>query len=395
MPESRQLPIKKMIDAIRQGRLPPVVEHKGYLRDLGLALTAMMETYAEDRRQWSELEKFYDKTTYLSSEEESLLAGRDLVRNLIPSDSGAFLLAEETEEWLIPSLTWGNGQGDAFVTLTAEAGSDDSKASNQAMNLCPAIWGSQTFQGGGCNCFPNQGATHTVCAPLLSLGYPLGILRLVRNANQPFSSVEVELASKLATSIGAVLSNYRLLTSIRNQAMTDPLTGLYNHRFLEEYLDKQLADGERNGAVFSLLLLDIDHFKQLNDTYGHESGNIVLRGFVEVVKASVRPSDVVARWGGEEFIVLLPRAEMVGAMVVAERIRRNVEQWHTKSTEGDEVNVTVSIGVAAYPLHGRNRFQLFEKADLALYEAKANGRNQSRSIPSDPGGESLRDFLAN
>ncbi len=380
-----------MIAAIRTGRLPPVVNRKGDLRDLGLAVVAMMKSYFEDRRQWGELEKFYDKTTYLSSEEESLLAGRDLVRNLIPSDNGVFLLAAEDDDQLIPGLSWGNGDGEGTLRRGTPAPPTDADAGN--MSQCPSIWGTQTFQGRGCRCFPGRKSAHTACAPLLSLGYPLGILRLGRHGDRPFSPAEVTLISKLATTIGAILSNYRLLTNIRNQALTDPLTGLYNHRFLEEYLDKQLADGERNGSIFALLLLDIAHFKLLNDPYRHETGNIVLRGFVEVVKASVRPSDVVARWGGEEFVVLLPRAEVVGAMVVAERIRRNVEQWHTRSTEGVEVGLTVSIGVAVYPIHGRNRFQLFEKADMALYEAKAAGRNQSCAVPSGPGGDALRAFL--
>lgn len=153
----------------------------------------------------------------------------------------------------------------------------------------------------------------------------------------------------------------------------DALTGLFNRRHLEEELDRQSSTARRDGTPLALLLLDIDHFKSVNDTYGHPAGDVVLQEFGRRLRGHLRAGDVAGRWGGEEFLVVLPRTDLPGALVVAERIRSTTCR-EPVTAAGLPILVTVSGGCAAGPLD--DPADLVSGADAALYEAKAAGRNR-------------------
>ena len=158
---------------------------------------------------------------------------------------------------------------------------------------------------------------------------------------------------------------------LQSLAVTDGLTGLHNHRAFQDYLEEQFQDAMRNKQPLALLLMDVDHFKQYNDTYGHQAGDEVLRQVAQILQAHVREGDFVARYGGEEFVVVLPRADLESAVAVAERLRRAVE-----SAEWSLRPVTGSFGVACIRPDMETRQELIEAADQALYQAKKNGRNR-------------------
>lgn len=164
---------------------------------------------------------------------------------------------------------------------------------------------------------------------------------------------------------------------LNDLAYTDSLTGLYNHRFFQQSLDTELSRAQRYSFSFSLILFDIDHFKKVNDTYGHPAGDQVLITLAKAVKSRIRPSDILARYGGEEFAVILPQTDLAGLKVFAARIRRSVEGVIT-SYEDKQIMVTTSLGGTTFnPKQvGTTRDQLFETADRALYISKNNGRNQ-------------------
>jgi two-component system cell cycle response regulator len=158
---------------------------------------------------------------------------------------------------------------------------------------------------------------------------------------------------------------------LQSLAVTDGLTGLHNHRAFQDYLEEQFQTAMRNKQPLALILMDVDHFKQYNDTYGHQAGDEVLRQVAQILQANVREGDFVARYGGEEFVVVLPRADSESAVAVAERLRRAVEsaEWHLRP-------ITGSFGVASIRPDMETRQELIEAADQALYQAKKNGRNR-------------------
>ena len=167
----------------------------------------------------------------------------------------------------------------------------------------------------------------------------------------------------------------RLQEQLREQAHRDPLTGQYNRRYLDTTLQRELMRCAREGSPISLLMVDIDHFKTINDTHGHPVGDEVLRQMGLILATHARAHDVVCRYGGEEFLLMLPQLPLPQALQRAEQLRRAV-QSHAFLTAGGEIAVTLSVGVASYPDHGHTVDELLRSADHALYQAKREGRNR-------------------
>jgi diguanylate cyclase (GGDEF)-like protein len=164
---------------------------------------------------------------------------------------------------------------------------------------------------------------------------------------------------------------------VQEQASKDDLTGLHNHRFLVDHISQQVALAERLGSPLALLMLDLDFFKRLNDTYGHAAGDAALRSFATTLKGAIRRSDLAARYGGEEFVVVMPGASQADATMVAEKIRAEVcREPVLLDGMGRSETITVSIGVAAYPENTVAAQDLLRLADAALYRAKDAGRNR-------------------
>ena len=159
-------------------------------------------------------------------------------------------------------------------------------------------------------------------------------------------------------------------------AIHDGLTGLYNHREFQRQLQVELERAQRYKHPLSLLMLDIDHFKNFNDKYGHQAGDDVLRALADQMRQEVRAVDYVARYGGEEFVIILPEMAASEALTVAERLRKSIAASTVIISEGQSVNVTVSIGVATFPEDADSKDKLIAVADKALYAAKAAGRNK-------------------
>jgi len=175
------------------------------------------------------------------------------------------------------------------------------------------------------------------------------------------------------------LANVTLRENLRFQSIRDPLTTLYNRRYLQEFFFKMIAQAERNRQPISILMLDLDHFKRINDVHGHEAGDLVLKQFSKVLLNNIRPGDIAARYGGEEFIVILHNTDLKIAVNRANLIRSNVASLSIKYGTDFLGNITVSIGIASYPQNGKDSKTLIEIADKALYLAKNSGRNKVMS----------------
>jgi diguanylate cyclase (GGDEF)-like protein len=190
-----------------------------------------------------------------------------------------------------------------------------------------------------------------------------------------FDMVTLRVLGLLCNHAAAILWKIRILEQIERVAARDGLTGLYNRRTFDDYLSRTLAVEERRDGRFAVILLDIDHFKKLNDTYGHPAGDAALKNTARVLERQLRKGDQAARYGGEEFVVILPGADEDGALHIAERVRRALEKDQLVF-EGARISVTASLGVAVWPADGKDTTTLLASVDRALYAAKQGGRNQ-------------------
>jgi len=214
----------------------------------------------------------------------------------------------------------------------------------------------------------------TVCIPLSALGVQLGFVHL-SSRDAAFLS-RMDLVESAAEQLSMALSNLHLQERLRLQSIREPLTGLFNRRYLEEAMARELARCQRRGLPLSLMMLDLDHFKQFNDVHGHAGGDALLAAFGKLLQDHARTEDIACRYGGEEFTLILPEADIGVAIQRAQAIRAGVEDLHVQHLGRELPKVTASIGVAGYPADGNTQEALLRAADEALYRAKRNGRNR-------------------
>jgi diguanylate cyclase (GGDEF)-like protein len=277
---------------------------------------------------------------------------------------------------------------------------------NPSRNLLDsvAVWGSASMAQGPFSpdtCWAlRRGATHLVqpknfalrcghvdqtsraghlCVPLVGQGESLGVLSIQIPAN-PASTVALQRTQQFAVTVTAQMSlafaNLMLRETLKYQSVRDPLTGLFNRRHMEEFLARELLRANRNHKPLAVFMIDLDHFKEFNDSFGHEAGDILLREVGALFSSQIRGGDIACRYGGEEFLIILMDANLDAARQRAENLKgqvRNLQVHHRGQTLRQ---VTVSIGIAAYPDHGTSAQEMINAADRALYRAKTSGRDR-------------------
>lgn len=216
-----------------------------------------------------------------------------------------------------------------------------------------------------------RGDQSFLAIPLLSEGIPIGILTI-----SGIDEKHTESFSILAEQLSLEIKKINLYEKVQELAITDGLTAIYVRRHFLERFTEELARSKRHNFKLSVLMIDLDHFKPCNDTYGHLVGDMVLKGIAKIMKDSVRQVDLVGRYGGEEFILALPDTDRNSALIVADRIRQGVEK-HKFEAYDETISMTISVGIATFPENGDNIQGLIEKADQALYKAKEEGRNRT------------------
>jgi diguanylate cyclase (GGDEF)-like protein/PAS domain S-box-containing protein len=222
-----------------------------------------------------------------------------------------------------------------------------------------------------------------LCIPILAQGETLGILHLQATKDAPhLESSDLSLKTTFAGQVGLSIANIKLREALRTQSVRDALTGLYNRRYLEEVLEREVRRAARSAQSLGILMIDLDHFKNFNDTYGHDAGDAVLRETGQFLANGIRAEDFVCRFGGEEFVVILPTADTNSSQARAERLRSKMRAL-TVMHQGRSLGmITISIGVASFPEHGVSPKELMAAADAALYEAKRAGRDRVAVAPS-------------
>ncbi|MDP6349946.1 MAG: GGDEF domain-containing protein [Chloroflexota bacterium] len=223
---------------------------------------------------------------------------------------------------------------------------------------CRAISRGGAYEGvgdGGLFDCPHRGTREAaeafICAPINSSDGPLGAIHVTRSTGADFEAEEKEIVEALGIQLGLAIANGNLLAMTRDQALRDSMTGLHNYRFLIEYLNNQAALIQRTNGRMSVLMIDIDHFRDFNNKFGHAAGDHVLRAVARIFRKCIRRSDLAARYGGEEFTVVLPGTGLEGARHVAEGIRRDVERDQLEFDGRDLGEINVSVGVVAMPDH--------------------------------------------
>ena len=215
--------------------------------------------------------------------------------------------------------------------------------------------------------------------PLQKAGKPLGLLALARRATG-FDAAAVRAIELLRANLVLLVEQIVHLEKISvysNFANLDGLTGLYTHRYFQEVLSKEIARAQRLAYPISLMMIDIDHFKQYNDTFGHPQGDVALKEIAGVLKKSIRSYDLAARYGGEEMVIVLPQVSPHRALPLADRIRTAISELPFRgASDSHRVQLTISVGVAGLPAHAKSKSELIKRADQALYLAKEEGRNR-------------------
>ena len=353
-------------------------------RDVGwAATTAVLHARESERaRLMTILADFASVAVTLVEEDQVRQAATAALTAMFPEESGYVTSLQSGGGNLLITETFGPSEERA-ARIAGLRGSEECPE----MSGCRAIVRGGVYEGigdGGLwDCpyrkSPDGLAPSFACSPVISADAPLGAVHVARPVSLPFQEEEREALAAVGLQLGLAISNARLLRTTREQAVRDPMTGLHNYRFLIEYLQTQGATAKRHGNPLSLLMLDIDHFRDFNNLFGHAAGDHVLRTLAKILTTHVRGSDLAARYGGEEFTVVLPATDAQGAFRVAESIRKGVEQAELMFGGRDLGKLQVSVGVATMPRNASTTEELIRRADAALYEAKEAGRNQVKS----------------
>jgi diguanylate cyclase (GGDEF)-like protein len=215
-----------------------------------------------------------------------------------------------------------------------------------------------------------------LCAPLVSRGHIIGVVEIInREAGSRFTRRDLKLLLTLVEPAAIALENAILFQRTEKLAVTDDLTKLYNSRYLNSCLGKEISRASRHRTSLSIIFLDLDGFKSVNDCNGHLCGSRTLYEVGCIIKRSVREEEVVGRYGGDEFVVILPDTDAPGALLVAERIRRALREHEFLRELGLAVRLSASLGVSCFPAHGSTPQDLIQKADQAMYSVKEQGKD--------------------
>jgi len=327
--------------------------------------------YLEAEENKRQIEELFAMTDMLQAAEDHDDAGSILMSTaarLLPEFGGALYVFNNSRDRLDLAKSW--NVGDSFLPgETLHPGNCWALKRGK-----PHINDRST---GTLGCMHNAGTAATVEVPMMARGQVFGLLVLAHEGPAPHLEIKKvrRIARALADSMSLALSNIALRERLRTQSLRDPLTGLYNRRYMEDALARYINLAERTGNATSVIMIDLDNFKRLNDEHGHAKGDAVLRDVAGQLGTSLRPSDVAARYGGEELMVILPNCTLEDAALKAEMLRTRIAGL----SDAHGVPVSASLGVATVPDTSSGAADVIPMADAALYVAKKAGKNCVRS----------------
>jgi diguanylate cyclase (GGDEF)-like protein/PAS domain S-box-containing protein len=288
-------------------------------------------------------------------------------RQLFPDDSGALFVFGESPATLEAAAIWGKDAPQEQIISPADC---------WAIRRGRVHGRAEVESGLRCRHVP-EGQKAYVCIPMMAHGASMGMLHLQLSSQETERwDARQHLGVEVAEHLGLALAKLKLQEALQQQSVRDPLTGLFNRRYLEESLAREVQKAQRQSHGLGVLMVDLDHFKLVNDRHGHEAGDLVLREMGKIFGRQIRAGDIVCRFGGEEFTILLPEASSEIAWKRAEQIREAARKSQVRLGDSVLEPVTLSIGVALFPQDGTSTEELLQAADSALYRAKKEGRDR-------------------
>ncbi len=352
------------------------VERDDEVGRLARAFNTMAERLERRGREQALLREMGDLLHSCRTLQEAFDVAPRLLEGLFPGSRGAILVMNAERTLLDATAFWGSPAFDPGKERLVDA--QDCWSLRRGRSHISRSDGSTP----ACSHLFSGGWGTSLCIPLTAQVETLGVLTLAGGETGADFGRETGpesphgLAEIVAERLALAIANLRLQDTLREQSVRDALTGLFNRRYMEETLAREIHGASRRGGSLSIVMLDVDHFKPYNDRYGHEAGDALLRELGGWLASQLRQGDVACRYGGEEFVLILPGASLEGTRARAERLREAVRMLRVQHRERVLDSITVSLGVASYPLHGATADAILRAADLALYRAKADGRNR-------------------
>jgi len=304
-----------------------------------------------------------------ASEEASSIISH-FARQFFPNHTGALYVFRSSRNLLEVTATWGEDEGNELKFTPQQCwalrqGQMYTVLDPQCSIRCPHVHHARPY----------------TCLPMMAHGEVLALLEVSANAGTMSDEIVSEarhgLLQVFTERVALALSNLKLRDTLRQQSIRDALTGLFNRRYLEEALSIEIERAKRNNEPFSIIMLDLDHFKHFNDTHGHDAGDAVLQVLGSFLQRHVRGGDIACRYGGEEFTLILPGASLETARQRAEQLCEGVRMLHVDLRGQALGPLTLSAGIATFPDHGERAEIVLQAADAALYQAKRDGRDRA------------------
>ncbi|MGH8727494.1 MAG: diguanylate cyclase [Burkholderiales bacterium] len=349
-----------------------LVEERGQaeaaLKSANDELKAAMHELEQRGRENASLKEMGDLLQTCLAVEEAYKVVNQFADRLFPGSSGALYVLDDPNELLEAVVGWGDSALQEPVFATDEC---------WALRLGRTHLVEDAREGPTCAHLTGKPKGSTLCVPMMAQGETLGVLHV---QFPDVAAKQTQARQRWSVTVGEhlalALANLELREDLMLQAIRDPLTGLFNRRYLEEALEREVLRCARKKRALGMIMLDLDHFKTFNDTSGHEAGDAMLKALSYFLLDNVRAEDIVCRYGGEEFLLIMPEASLDLARQRAEQLRQEVKGL-TVQHEGNALGtVTLSLGVAAFPQHGATVNDLLRAADAALYSAKQEGRDR-------------------
>jgi diguanylate cyclase (GGDEF)-like protein len=349
-----------------------VAKHEQLERELAesrATLAGQVDRLASRNRQVQLLNEVGDLLQSCVSTDEAFPLIRQHLPGLLPDTSGALYVQDPQKNLFIAMTDWG-----ARPPATAAFTATDCWALRRGRVYPPG----DSARALPCRHLTPGQEQGSLCVPLAVTGRTIGLFHALGLAEESQA-----FAVSVAEHIGLALSNLMLRTDLRQLSIRDPLTGLFNRRYMEETLELEISRAERKEHSIGVIMLDIDHFKTFNDRFGHAAGDELLQSLGQLIRANLRAGDVACRYGGEEFVLIMPEASGEAATRRAEDLRSRTHEMEVRHLDTVLGPVTLSLGIGMYPEHGRTRQSLLAAADGALYKAKEEGRD--RVVVAQPG----------
>lgn len=339
------------------------------LREANEALKRELEEFQLRDREMAELNELSRHLQTCASADEIYSTVEEYAQRLFGALAGALYTHDEAKSGFERRRCWGASCAHAKWIASEDCWALRMGSAHSVASDTPSL---------RCAHLDSEMRASYICSPLITHGEMLGLLHLQADwpaeSNRP--AARIDLAQEFAERIALALANFNMRESLRVQSIRDALTGLYNRRFLDETLALEEQRARRDGDSVGIVMLDIDHFKQFNDTFGHDAGDALLRELGSFLRTQVREGDTACRYGGEEFTLILPGADFESSRLRAEMLRRKVTGVEIQY-QGQKLGpITFSLGVATYPRNGRSWREVLKAADRALYRAKKGGRNR-------------------